>query len=168
MSDFEGYVEKAIKDNVLQGCVAYAQDKSGKLSYAKAFGKQSLDADAKDWQLDTTLQIASMTKLLTSVAVLQVVERGLIGLDDDVAKYVPELPAQGLLKAVDAHGKAMTEPLKNKVTLRLLLTHSAGTIYDFFDPRLSQVKQAKGLPPGGGSTIDERALYPFVYEPGKA
>ena len=69
-------------------------------------------------QIDTPMQIASMTKLLTTIAVLQIVEKGLIGLDDDVGKIIPELVKEGVLKSVDDQGRPTTRPIKNKITLR--------------------------------------------------
>ncbi|GAM89456.1 hypothetical protein ANO11243_074940 [Dothideomycetidae sp. 11243] len=166
MVSFEETVNKAIADGVLQGLVVCAEDARGKWSYSKAFGKQSLAEGAKDMQLDTPLQIASMTKLITTIAVLQLVERGKIGLDDDVKQYIPELLQEGVLESVDDKGQATTKPVKNKITLRLLLTHSSGSIYDGYDPRLGQIKKAKGIAPNEGNTLMERGLFPLLYEPG--
>ena len=62
--------------------------------------------------------IASMTKLLTSVAALQVVEKGLIGLDDDVSSVLPELKDLPLLEGWDDEGKAKTTTQSTPITLR--------------------------------------------------
>lgn len=64
------------------------------------------------------LQIASMTKLLTTIAVLQLVENGKIGLDDDVARYIPEFTSQDVLVDVDEDGQGKLEPLRRPLTLR--------------------------------------------------
>ncbi|KAF2148709.1 beta-lactamase family protein [Myriangium duriaei CBS 260.36] len=185
MGSFEDTVKKAVADGVLPGLVVFAQDvggedekiaiyhlrleanaNAGKLSYAEAFGKTSVGGDAKDMQLDTPLQIASMTKLLTTIAVLQLVDRELVGLDDDVERYIPEFVKEGLLKDVEEDGKPVTKPIKNKVTLRLLLTHSSGSIYDGYLPKLQRVKQFRGIAPNAGTTLEERALLPLIFEPG--
>lgn len=59
-----------------------------------------------------------MTKLLTTIAVLQLVEKGEVGLDDDVVKHIPELVEQGVLKNAGDDGKPETVPIKGKLTLR--------------------------------------------------
>lgn len=69
-------------------------------------------------QLDTVLQIASMTKLLTTISVLQLVEQGKVGLDDDAIKYIPELVNEGVLKGVGEDGKANIDKVDKPLTLR--------------------------------------------------
>ncbi|PSK54322.1 hypothetical protein B9Z65_3441 [Elsinoe australis] len=166
MGGLDQLIEKAVQDGVYTGCALSAVDKSGKLSYAKAFGKTGTTSNAGDFKLDTVLQIASMTKLLTTIAVLQLVEKGEVGLDDDVVKHVPELVEQGVLKNVGDDGKPETVPIKGKLTLRHLLTHSAGCCYDAWNPTIQKVKGYMGKPKQGGATMEERALYPLLYEPG--
>lgn len=134
MGGLDQLIEKAVQDGVYTGCALSAVDKSGmwrelyirdridlrlgKLSYAKAFGKTGTTSNAGDFKLDTVLQIASMTKLLTTIAVLQLVEKGEVGLDDDVVKHIPELVEQGVLKNAGDDGKPETVPIKGKLTLR--------------------------------------------------
>lgn len=62
--------------------------------------------------------LASSTKLLTTIVVLQAVEQGLVGLDDDVGEKIPELAKQGILKGFDAEDKPILEERKNPFTLR--------------------------------------------------
>ena len=69
-------------------------------------------------QLDTTMAIASATKLITSVAALQIVERGLIGLDDDVSGVVPLLGEQEVLYGTDDAGSPTTKKREKAITLR--------------------------------------------------
>ncbi|KAF4549646.1 Acyltransferase-like protein 2 [Elsinoe fawcettii] len=168
MVALEQLIEKAVKDGVYAGCALASADRSGKLSYAKAFGKTSLSEGAEDFKLDTVLQIASMTKLLTTIAVLQVVEKGQVGLDDDVVKYIPELVEQGVLKDVAEDGKPTTVPIKGKLTLRHLLTHSGGCCYDAWHPTIPKVKKYNGKPAQGGATFEDRMTYPLLYEPGSS
>jgi CubicO group peptidase (beta-lactamase class C family) len=71
--------------------------------------------------ISTSGFMASMTKLMTSVAVMQVVERGLVGLDDDLGAIVPELGDRMVLVAFDAVSKsARFEKPREKITLRLV------------------------------------------------
>lgn len=62
--------------------------------------------------------MASCTKLVTSVAAMQCVEQGLIGLDDDVRSLVPEMEGVKILKGFDKEGKAIMKEPKEKITLR--------------------------------------------------
>lgn len=62
--------------------------------------------------------LASSTKLLTTIVVLQAVEKGLVGLDDDVGEKIPELAEQAILKGFDGEDKPILEERKNALTLR--------------------------------------------------
>lgn len=67
---------------------------------------------------DAEFMLASQTKLLTTIVVLQAVENGLITLDESVDEKIPELAKQGILKGFDGEGKPMLEEKKNALTLR--------------------------------------------------
>lgn len=67
---------------------------------------------------DAEFLLASQSKLMTTIAALQLVERGLWGLDDDVSSKLPELTEQPILKGFDADDKPILEQRKNKITLR--------------------------------------------------
>ncbi|RJE21688.1 Beta-lactamase [Aspergillus sclerotialis] len=76
----------------LHGAVFIAVDKSGNTIYQKASGRTSVDPDgAKPLQINALYWVASMTKLVTAVSVIQLVERGILSLDDDVREKLPEL-----------------------------------------------------------------------------
>ena len=75
-------------------------------------------------KLDTVIRIASSTKLVTSIAAMQCVERGLLGLDQDVVDILPELKHLGVLVNFDANGKPITETVTQPITLRLALRGS--------------------------------------------
>lgn len=73
----------------------------GKTIYSRASGRDRLDiASAKPLQLDSLYWIASMTKLVTAVAVVQLVERGLLNLDDDVKEKIEELRSVRVLRGM--------------------------------------------------------------------
>lgn len=76
--------------------------------------QKPLPADALCW-------IASMTKLFTSVAVMQVCERGLITLDEGVSSYLPELANREVLESVDDNGNPVVRKAKGEITLRFVL-----------------------------------------------
>ncbi len=91
----------------------------GKIDYQKAFGQAAPD---QPLTLETTFWIASCTKLLTSIAVLQCVEKGLIGLDDDVAPILHELKGIQILKGFDpTSGKPILQTAKKAITLRYVV-----------------------------------------------
>ena len=73
-------------------------------------------------------ELYSCTKLVAAVATLQLVEQGRIGLDDDASRYVPELGEVKLFKGFDAEGELVLEENRVPITLRMLLTHTAGTV----------------------------------------
>jgi methyl acetate hydrolase len=108
---------------------------------------------------DAIFRIASMTKPVTSVAVMQLVEAGKVKLDEPAATYVPELAE---LRVFD-HGSFRAP--KSPPTVRQLLTHTAGFGYELFDPDLAGLAQRKEIPSmaeGGDAFL--RA--PLVFDPG--
>lgn len=87
--------------------------------------------------VDSIFRIASMTKPITSVAVMQLVESGRVKLDEPVATYLPELFQVKVLEEFDAStGKAKLRPASSAPTVRQLLSHTSGFAYEFFDARL--------------------------------
>ncbi|KAI6088926.1 beta-lactamase/transpeptidase-like protein [Hypoxylon rubiginosum] len=108
-----------------------------------------------------------MTKLHTSVAVLQLVERGLITLDEDVSRFIPSFAKQKILIGITDDGAPILRKRQNPITLRHLLTHSAGAGYLFTSESLVKVAQWKNLSRKAG-TVDEVFDLPLLYEPGEA
>jgi CubicO group peptidase (beta-lactamase class C family) len=95
--------------------------------------------------MDTTMWIASCTKLMTAISVLQCVEKGLLDLDADVSTILPEWKEAALLKgSEEGTGKPIIGTAKNKITLKRLLTHSTGIGYIWFDPRLQKWAKTEG------------------------
>ncbi|ETS79418.1 hypothetical protein PFICI_09271 [Pestalotiopsis fici W106-1] len=175
MSSFERFLEKAIADQDIHGAAMVAKNKSGTLNYSKSVGLQSPLTDPSTPYSPSTIQeLASMTKLLTTIAALQLVERGLVTLDEDVAASLPSLASQRILKGYDDYdesngGRPLLEPRRNPITLRQLLTHSAGAGYTFVPGSPLKRYQTKvlGRPLVQGATIDERFDQPLLYEPGE-
>ena len=85
---------------------------------------------------DTIFRIASMTKAVTSVAAMQLVEAGLIELDQPIGRVLPELAAPQVLAGFDAAGKPRLRPARRPITLRHLLTHTAGFGYEMLNSDL--------------------------------
>ncbi|SCV74511.1 BQ2448_7540 [Microbotryum intermedium] len=93
----------------------------------------------------SVFELWSCTKLVTSIAAMQLVEKGTIGLDDDVAKYIPEVKDARVYKGLDKDGKVLTENTKSKVTIRMLLSHTAGLTYEL-TPAHAEAQRALDLP----------------------
>ncbi|KAF6819911.1 beta-lactamase family protein [Colletotrichum sojae] len=166
MSSFEEFISAAARDGILPGVVLYAQDKSGRLNYSKIIGAESAP-HLPPLEPSATLWLASATKLITTTAALQLVERGKITLDEDVTHLLPVLASQPILSGFSEAGEPILSPRKNPITLRQLLTHSAGTAYDFISAdKIQRWQLLNGETPISGSHVEERYAYPSIYEPG--
>jgi CubicO group peptidase (beta-lactamase class C family) len=117
-----------------------------------------------------------MTKLITSLCLILLIQDGLLELDEDIGMYVPTLNEQPVLTGFDAAGQPVLRPRNKPITLRHLLTHSAGTGYLLMDERLQRWAKAAGRtlpiplrhsPTSGGSSVDSRFNYPVLFEPGE-
>ncbi len=143
---------------------------SGSFKYTKAIGNTSLDPEqAKPLGTNDAYWTASFTKIMTSICAMQLVERGLVALDDPVSKYLPEIDAEEVITSVDADGKATLEKQKQPVTLRMLLTHTSGKEYDFwsFNVLIPYYKHIN-KPLGSGGRVLPRYKSPLVFQPGSA
>jgi CubicO group peptidase (beta-lactamase class C family) len=157
IADFEATVAAAN----LPGVVALVTD-SKATRYHRAFGM----ADAVGgvpMREDALFQIASMTKALTSVAVLQLVERGKLDLDAPVGIVLPELAEPNVLEGFDAEGTPILRPARTPVTLRHLLLHTSGCAYTFMDADLLKHAMATGkMAAGKRASLD----LPLRFDPG--
>ncbi|CAG9978675.1 unnamed protein product [Clonostachys byssicola] len=162
MEAYELVVSKAVEDGVIPGAIFLANDIAGKLRYSKAVS--GLDSTYTD---ETVLEVASLTKLITTIAALQLVERGLIRLEDDVSHLIPEFSKRGVLDSdVNDDGSYASHPRHNAITLHRLLTHSAGGAYTFTDDRIAKLVDVS---PGymSNGTINSNFDFPLSYEPGE-
>jgi len=131
-------------------------------AYAGAAGQRSEGATMTP---DTIVWIASMTKAVTAVAAMQLVEQGFVELDAPCGDLVPYLADVEVLDGFADGGEPLLRPPKRPVTLRHLLTHTAGFGYDFTDARIARYVAERGMP----STIDgSTASYeqPILFDPG--
>ena len=170
-TQFSSTVEKAVSNNLVAGGAAIAIDRSGRTIIKKEFGKTSVEADASPFTTDTTLWLASSTKLLTSIAALQCVEKGLLKLDDDIGNILSGWKNPDILIGFDDQGKPLLVKAKEKITLRRLLTHSSGMCYSGMDPRLGQYRRATGLDDASRDAQPdsmESERNPLLFEPGSS
>ncbi|KAF2680079.1 beta-lactamase/transpeptidase-like protein [Lentithecium fluviatile CBS 122367] len=166
--EFEKAYEKAVEDNILPGYALMAGNKNGKVLYSGARGMQSLrDASSRPFQLDTICAIASMTKLMTAVAALQCVEAGLLELDKPVSDLLPEIGKYGIITGFDDEkNEATMVPNSTPITLRMLLSHTNGHEYDWFNPLLMKWRASRGEMPWVGPTVEQKSTLPLIFEPG--
>lgn len=147
------------------GVAAVVANREG-LIYEGAFGERTLGSGVA-MTPDTVGWIASMTKAITSVAAVQCVERGLLKLDAPAKNVCPELGKVGVLTGFDGSGNPITRPPKRDITLRQLLTHSAGFSYDIWNTDMQKVQAALGIP--SVTECKNKALtLPLLFDPGEA
>ena len=115
---------------------------------------------------DAVYRIASMTKAVTTVAVMQQVERGHIALDAPVTDYLALDPPR-ILTGFGREGEPLLVPASRPPTVRELLTHTAGYGYDIWHPLLHQLFTGQGLAPIGPPGA-ARLTAPMIAEPGSA
>ena len=114
--------------------------------YQGAFGARSMGTSAR-MSADTVFSIASMTKLLTSVAALQLVERDKLKLDEPAASIDPTLGSPQVLNGFDAQGAPQLRAARKPITLRNLLTHTSGFSYLLWDANVVRyIKAARNDP----------------------
>ncbi len=160
-------IDKALKqgaeDKNVAGVVATAATRKGEI-YRGAFGKRDL-SKAADMTTDTVFWIASMTKAVTSVSAMQLVEQGKLSLDAPLSKVLPEMESVQVLEGFGADGEPRLRAPKRPVTLRNLLTHTAGFSYDMWNPDIIRYMQYAKVP--GIITCENAALRtPLVFDPG--
>ena len=123
---------------------------------------------------DTLFRIASMTKPITSVAIMMLYERGKFLLDDAVERYMPEFSNMQVFSGQrDEQGNALTRPAKSSITIRQLLSHSSGIGYSFSHPKLAGYYNESNIRDWGYSdstTIKDVVLriaeQPLAFDPG--
>ncbi|HEY0203715.1 MAG TPA: serine hydrolase domain-containing protein, partial [Acetobacteraceae bacterium] len=116
--------------------------------------------------LDTVFRIASMTKAVTSVAALQLVEQGKLKLDDPVPPIDPALSAPQVLEGFDGAGAPRLRPALRPITLRHLLTHTAGFSYEQWDADMARYVKVSGIPSTSTGRIASLRV-PLVFDPGE-
>jgi methyl acetate hydrolase len=161
----DGVLRQSVDAKEVPGVVAMAATEKGVL-YEGAFGPRVLEPDAAAMTLDTVFRIASMTKVITSVAVMQLVEQGKLKLEDPVPNIDPALGSPQVLDGFDASGAPKLRPAKRPITLRHLLTHTAGFAYEMWDPNLGRYLKAANVP--GRATAKVASIQtPLVFDPGE-
>lgn len=173
-SEINSLLQKATEDKRVPGVAAIALDRQGNVLYKGAYGsaKDVNDGSSPAFTPSTRLLAWSLTKLVTSIAVLQLLERGQISsLDDRVEKYTPafaEIQALEGWTSDGDDGEPICRAPKTKATIRHLLTHTAGLGYDFLDGDVLRWygwrERTQGIKRTGNKVADFQA--PFVFDAG--
>src|SRR5947209_14950797 len=157
-------LREAVDQKKLPGVVAMVAGADGVI-YQGASGKRDTVKNIP-MTVDSIFRIASMTKPVTSVAVMQLVESGRVKLDEPVSTYLPELSQLQVLEEFDATtGKAALRPAKTIPTVRQMLSHTSGFAYEFFDQKL-QKYAATGAVPSTFKGDDGYLKAPLMFDPG--
>ena len=147
----------------IPGVVAIAA--TGKdVIYEGAFGKRDL-SKSDPMTADSVFWIASMTKAVTSAGAMQLVEQGKLSLDEPIGKLLPDLAAPQVLEGVDAKGEPKVRPGQTPLTLRPLMTHTAGFCYDLWNADMGKYMEKTGTP-GIISCLNAALKTPLANEPG--
>lgn len=164
-------MNRHVAEKQIPGAIALVA-RHGKIAYQEAYGMADIEA-GRPMQLDTIHRIYSMSKPITSVAVMMLYEEGRFQLNDPVAKYIPEFAKMtvGVEEKDPQTGKMTlkTVPAKRLITIRDLLRHTAGLTYGFFGDTLvdREYRKAKILSDLNLSEfVTNLSRLPLLYEPG--
>jgi methyl acetate hydrolase len=146
------------------GVVAMATNGES-VTYQGAFGKRALGGD-QAMTIDTVVWIASMTKAITGAAIMQLVEQGRLDLDTPASTWVSDLAHVQVLEGFDSSGTPRTRPPKRPITLRHLLTHTAGYGYPIWSEALARYYRVMNLPSTGSCEMAALRI-PLLFDPGE-
>jgi methyl acetate hydrolase len=147
----------------IPGVVAMAAS-GNEVIYQGAFGKRDLSRD-DPMTPDSVFWIASMTKAVTTAGAMQLVEQGKLSLDEPIGKLLPDLASPQVLEGFDADGEARLRPASKPITLRQLMTHTAGFCYELWNGDKAAYLEKTGTP--GITTCQNAALRtPLASDPG--
>ncbi len=160
-------LSRFIESHALVGVSALVYE-DGQEAYFGAFGQADREAN-KPMTRDTLVQIFSMTKPITGVALMSLYEAGKFQLDDPVAKYAPEFANLKVYAGIDAHGDVIYEPLRRPVTIRDITRHTAGFYAGFDHSPVAEIYRAAN-PNDKTNTLAQEAQklgsLPLLFQPG--
>ena len=156
-------LQQAVQAGHVPGVVAAASSSQGTV-YEAAFGERALGRGVA-MTPDTVFWLASMTKPIVGAAAMQLVEQGKLTLDEPAAKFLPELAGVKLLTGWDSSGQPLLQAPKAQITLRQLLTHTAGFTSDIWNVDSARYLKTMNLPRAGSGKKIALSV-PLTFEPG--
>lgn len=163
LSQVDAMLRVATTAGEVPGVVALAATDKG-IVYEGIYGRRRIDGGPAMTR-DTVFRVASMIKPITSVAALQLVEQGKLSLDAPVPDIDPVLGAPQVLDGFDATGTPQLRPARRPISLRHLLTHTAGFTYRLWDAKALRYFKAIDLLPSADRSRASRA--PLMFDPGE-
>ena len=163
LAQIDAVLRNATDAKEVPGVVAMAATDNGIL-YEGVFGTRDL-GKGPAMTRDTVFRIASMTKAVTSVAAMQLVEQGKLKLNDPVPDIDPALSSPQVLEGFDASGAPRLRPAKRPITLRHLLTHTAGFTYEVWDGNTQRYVKTTGMPSTQSGKLAALRT-PLAFDPG--
>ena len=168
----DGYLQQQVDSSRIAGAVGLVL-RDGKVVYEHAVGYADKESGRR-MSTDAMFRIASQTKALTSIAIMMLLEEGKVALSNPVSRFIPAYARTTVM----VNGEVV--PAKRPITIRDLLTHTAGISYGT-DSALATLYREKGLGPAAGwgwytadkdepvcSTMERLASLPFLRQPGEA
>jgi methyl acetate hydrolase len=164
MDALDHVLTQAVHSGQVPGLVAIAV-RADHTIYSTAIGRRALPA-GPPMALDAVFRIASMTKAITATAAMQLVEQGRLALEAPAADIVEELRAPMVLQGFDVAGRPLLRPARTTITLRHLLTHTAGFGYDIWNQDIARYAAITGLPPVRSGLLASLKV-PLTFDPGE-
>ena len=166
--DVQAILNRGVSAGDVVGAAAQVVTGDGLLAAAAA-GERSADAQAGagPMTLDTVCWIASMTKAITGTAAMQLVERGELHLEAPASSVLPNLAEAGVLEGFDDDGQLVVRPARTPITLRHLLTHTAGFGYPNWSEPMLRYHQATGTHLITSGELVATTTVPALFDPGE-
>ncbi len=158
-TDLKSAITAALAAGQIPGAVAMIGNRAG-VTETIVIGTRG---DGTAMAPDTMFQLASMTKAVVSIAAMQLVEAGTLALDVPIGDLLPDLASPRVITGFDNAGAVQTRPAARPITLRHLLTHTAGFGYDFVQADMAR-SRGPGGPPAPGSMASLRQH--LLFDPG--
>lgn len=159
-----------VKQGKIPGAVTLVA-RHGKIVYYKAFGKADIES-GKAMDISSMFRIASMTKAITSVAIMTLYEQGYFLLNDPISKYIPEFKNPKVIMKSRTSDSIILIPAKSEITIRELLNHTSGITYGdaLQAPYYTKAGMTVGLLPTTGilkEKIQALGKLPLISQPGE-
>jgi CubicO group peptidase (beta-lactamase class C family) len=167
------FFRQAVAEQKIPGAIVLVERLDGSERYLETFGHMDRERD-RTYGEKTLVRIASMTKPITSAAVMMLVDEGKIGLDEPLGRYLPEWARPSVFVEFSPDGSFTVRPAERPLTIRSLLTHTSGLSYRFMGPPLAFMYAHSEVSDGIGhtkGTLEDQsvklAVEPLLHEPGE-
>jgi methyl acetate hydrolase len=157
-SRIDEVLASSVENGRIPGVIVIAAT-SDEIIYEGAAGFRDVESNI-EMTVDTITRIASMTKAITSVAVMQLVEKGNIELDSPVGEFLPQLKEVEVLEGFEADNNPILRPAKAVVTVHQLLTHTSGYVYEIWNENAARYARTEY------AADDDFLDVPVAFDPG--